>query len=70
MEREQLEMAYLDLQEKCRPFQVCVKILSHIVHRVVSIHKNYYYSILHACDVHVMCMYVHVMYTGPTGGTD
>ena len=24
LEREQLEVAYLDLQEKCRPFQVCV----------------------------------------------
>ena len=23
-EREQLEVAYLDLQEKCRPFQVCI----------------------------------------------
>lgn len=23
-EREQLEVAYLDLQEKCRPFQVCL----------------------------------------------
>ena len=24
LEREQLEVAYLDLQEKCRPFEVCV----------------------------------------------